>query len=554
MAYSIGIDFGTESGRVLLLNLESGEEVTTTVELYESGVIDHQIPYTGEKLPTDWALQDPMDYVRVIEKGIPQVLKQSGINPDEVIGLGVDFTSCTVIPVNKEGIPLCALNEWKTHPHAWPKLWKHHAAQVYANHINEQAELRHENFISRYGGRVSSEWYYPKLLEIFNDDREIYEAMYAFVEATDWIVWYLTGNLKRNSCTAGYKALWSDEEGFPSTEFFLSIHDEFTQPFEKIGDQFYSLGTKAGFLQENIAIKLGISLQTAVAVGNVDAHVSVPGAGVSEEGTLVMVMGTSICHLTVNQKEVRLPGITGVVNNGVLPGFFGYEAGQAAVGDMFAWFVEHAVPSAYEEAAKIHHQTIYELMESLASKLNSGESGLVAIDWWNGNRSIIGDANLSGVIIGYTLKSKPEEIYRALLESTAFGTRKIVENFENHNIPIQKLVACGGLSFKSSLLMQIYADVCGIPVYVMGSTEIPARGAALFGAVAAGGGRGGFNSIQEAAVKLAPPLYNIYHPNLQNHSVYDQLYRIYNQLYEYFGVSEVGLIHEIKNIRMRNLH
>lgn len=553
LSYSIGVDFGTESGRVLLLDLVSGQEMAVSVIPYSNGVIDAVLPNTAERLPPDWALQDPLDYIQVLEIGIPSVLEQVKVSADAVIGIGIDFTSCTVLPVNEAGVPLCATDNWSHHPHSWPKLWKHHAAQHYADVMNEMAIKNDETFISRYGGKISSEWYFPKLLEIFRDDREVYDATYAFIEATDWVVWYLTGTLMKNSCTAGYKAMWSEDGGYPSKEFFTGIDSEFVNPFEKLGEIFFPLGTRAGYVREDLAIKLGLTSHTAVAVGNVDAHVSVPGAGVSEAGSLVMVMGTSICHLTVNQKEVFLSGITGVVKNGILPDLFGYEAGQAAVGDMFAWFVKQSVPQEYFYTAKNNQQTIYELLESLASNINPGATGLMALDWWNGNRSILGDANLSGLIAGITLASRPEEIYRSLLESTAFGTRIIIENFIKNGVSIHKLVACGGISIKSSLLMQIYADVCGLPVHVMNSTEIPARGSALFGAVAAGRSAGGFISIEEASVTLAPPIYKIYIPIPSHEIIYDQLFKIYKRLYEYFGSSEADLMHELKEIRIENL-
>ncbi|GGJ02074.1 ribulokinase [Alicyclobacillus cellulosilyticus] len=548
--YSIGIDYGTESGRVLILNLANGEEMATVVVPYRHGVIDDVLPETGEPLPPDWALQDPDDYIHVLTEGIPAALAKAGIRGEEVIGIGIDFTSCTVLPVTRDGIPLCALPEWRRNKHAWVKLWKHHAAQRIADRINEVAAARGETFLSRYGGRISSEWYFPKLLEVFEEAPEVYAACDRFIEATDFIVWFLTGREVRNSCTAGYKAMWSEEEGLPSDDFFRALHPSFTQPAEKLGTTFYPLGTRAGYLRPDVADMLGLTTRVAVAVGNVDAHVSVPGCGVSEPGTLVMVMGTSICHLTVTKEEIRLPGITGVVKDGILPGWYGYEAGQAAVGDMFAWFVQHAVPGDYFAAAEKAHLNIYEHLERLAARFAPGETGLVALDWWNGNRSILGDADLTGVIAGLTLASTPEAVYRALLESTAFGTRRIVENFQAHGVAIRDLAACGGIAHKSPLLMQIYADVCGLPVTVRASSEIPARGAAMFGAVAAGPEAGGFRTIQEASAALAPPVLRVYQPNGAAKSVYDRVYAIYKDLYEMLGQSRVDLLHALKRIRL----
>lgn len=550
MAYSIGIDFGTESGRVLLLDLASGTEVAVTVVPYPHGVIDQTLPGTQQILPPDWALQHPGDWLNVVQRGIPEVMSKSGIRPEEVIGIGIDFTSCTVLSVNEDGIPLCTLSQWSGHPHAWPKLWKHHAAQEFSEKINEVAEKRGENFLSRYGGRVSSEWYFPKLLEIFEQDHSVYEATYAFIEAVDWIVWHLTGNLRRSACTAGYKAMWSETGGLPSNEFFLAVHETFTRPGEKLGDTFYPVGSSAGLLRASIARDIGLSPDTAVAVGTIDAHASVPGVGVNAPGTMVLVMGTSTCHLTMTQDEVRLPGITGVVKGGILPKWYGYEAGQAAVGDMFSWFVQHSVPRHYHDEAQAQNLSIYEYLEQLASPMKPGQTGLLALDWWNGNRSILGDANLSGVVLGLNLSTRPEEIYRALLESTAFGTRVIVDQFQEFGISIEKLVISGGIALKSPLMMQMYADICRLPVTVRNSLEVAARGAALLGAVAAGSSSGGFDSIEDASMQLPPEVLRTYHPYSNNSEVYERVYQVYRKAYDFFGRQQPELLHELKEMRV----
>ncbi|KLU62750.1 ribulokinase [Peptococcaceae bacterium CEB3] len=552
MAYAIGVDYGTQSGRVILLDLHSGHEKAISVVPYKHGVIDSVLPTTGTKLPVDWALQDPSDYLEVLHEGIPMVMREGKVNAGDVIGLGVDFTSCTVLPVNEDGMPLCLMSRWQNHPHAWPKLWKHHSAQPIADRINQVAERRGEEFLSRYGGRISAEWYFPKLIEVFEEDREVYNACYRFVEATDWIVWYLTGEERRNSCTAGYKAMWSEHEGIPGTEFFASVSSEFVNPKEKLGEVFYPLGTRAGYLKGAVADKLQLHSGVAVAVGNVDAMVSVPSVGVKGLGALVMVMGTSICHLAVTKEESRFEGITGVVKDGVLPGYYGYEAGQAAVGDMFEWFVKKLVPQAYFKAAASYKVSIFEHLENLAAKLLPGESGLIALDWWNGNRSILGDADLSGIILGFTLSTAPEAIYRTLLESTAFGTRRIVENFTEHGVAIDRLVACGGLAQRSPLLMRIYADACGLPVSVASSTEIPARGSAMFGAVAAGKEHGGFESITEASQHLVSPVLKSYLPEEVVHRKYNELYQIYREIHDFFGIERVDILHRLKGIRMNS--
>ncbi len=532
--YAIGVDFGTESGRALLLDLESGAEAAISEVRYPHGVIDRELPGSTEELPPDWALQHPDDWVAVLEQAIPDVLEQVPGAREGVVGLGVDFTSCTVLPVTGDGMPLMAQERWRGRRHAWPKLWKHHAAQPVADRLNEVAVERAEPFLERYGGRISSEWYFPKLIEVWLEDREVYDACDGFIEATDWIVWFLTGNETRQSCTAGYKAMWSPQEGLPPTAYFEAAYPGFDRPAAKLGSEFAPLGASAGTLRAGVAARLGLPDTVTVAVGNVDSFVSVPGAGVESPGTFVMVVGTSICDLVVDPREVRLPGITGVVPDGILPGLFGYEAGQAAVGDMLAWFLETVAPPGAELPA----------FERAAEAIGPGETGLVALDWWNGNRTILADAALTGALFGMTLQTTREEIYRALLESIAFGNRRIIENFGEHGLALETIVACGGIAEKSPLTMQLLADTSGLSVSVPDSSQIPARGAALFGAVAAGH----FPDIASAIAATRPGVARRYEPDVAAKAVYDRVYAIYWSLYERLGRTEADLLHGLKRI------
>jgi L-ribulokinase len=534
-ALAVGVDFGTESGRALLLDTATGEQLATSVVRYARGVIDRTLPSSGERLPSDWALQDPDDWVHVLESAIPSLIQQCGASPGEVVGLGIDFTSCTVLPVTGDGVPLSTIDRWRERPHAWPKLWKHHAAQRVADRLNQVALDRDEDFLSRYGGRISSEWYFPKLIELWEEDREVYDACERFIEATDWIVWHLTGTECRQSATAGFKAMWSPEDGLPSVEYFEAAYPGFDHPGEKLGDRFVPLGTRAGSLRPEVAARIGLPESVAVAVGNVDAWVSVPGAGVAEPGTFVIVIGTSICDMVVHPDEIRLPGITGVVKDGILPGRYGYEAGQAAVGDMLAWFVDKL----------IEQREDYEALEQAASELAPGETGLVALDWWNGNRTILADADLSGALFGLTLQTRPEEIYRALMESIAFGSRRIMDNFEEYGVELTKIVACGGIAERSPLMMQLLADTSGRAVHVPESGEVPARGAALFGAVAAGV----FDDIDAAIVATRPAGMRCYTPDAEAARTYEKVYSIYRKLYDMLGRTEVDLLHDLKRIR-----
>jgi len=535
VSYAIGVDFGTESGRAALVDLSSGDVLATSVVRYPSAVIDETLPSSGERLPDDYALQDPDDWVKVIEEGLPEVLAKADVPAEEVVGLGIDFTSCTVLPVTQDGVPLCTLEQWRTRRQAWPKLWKHHAAQPIADRLNDVALERGEEFLERYGGRISSEWYFPKLIELWREDREVYDASAKFLEAADWIIWWLTGHECRQTATAGFKAMWSPDEGLPPTDYFTAAYPGFDHPGEKLGDAFVPLGTKAGTLRTEVAEKVGLPDSVAVAVGNVDAWVSVPGVGVQEPGIFVIVIGTSICDMIVHPEEVRLPGITGVVKDGILPGMYGYEAGQAAVGDMLAWFVERMVMDSGS----------YGALEESAARIEPGETGLVALDWWNGNRTILADADLTGAIFGLGLHTTREQIYRALLESIAFGSRRIMDNFEQYGLVLSQIVACGGIAERSPLMMQLLADTSGRQVNVPEVNEIPARGAALFGAVAAGV----YADIGEAIEATRPRRVRTYEPNLEAKQTYDRVYEIYRTLYDTLGRSEVRLVHELKRIR-----
>jgi L-ribulokinase len=542
---AIGVDFGTRSGRVLLLDLRTGEEVAVAEVRYPHGVIDSRLPSVKGELPPDTALQDPADYLEVFYRGIPEALAASKVRAEDVIGIGVDFTACTVLPVTADGTPLCQLDAFRDHPHAWVKLWKHHSAQPIADRLNEVAIERHEPFLARYGGRLSSEWYFPKLIEIWRDDRGVYEAMDAFVEATDWVVWQLTGALVRASCTAGYKACWSAHDGLPSRGYFEAAYPGFPDPADKLGTSFAPPGRRAGCLRPEVAARLGLSPDVAVAVGNVDSFVSAPGAGVQRPGVFVMVVGTSICDLVIDRREIKMTGITGVVEDGILPGYFGYEAGQAAVGDMFGWFGGHLFGFAHRHSG----ESWFTRIEREAATVEPGSSGLVALDWWNGNRTILGDADLSGVIAGLTLATSATEIYRALLESVAFGTRRIVENFVENGIPLSEVVACGGIAERSSLMMQLFSDVTGLPVTVPDSQQIPARGAALFGALAAGSARGGFDDIETAVTELRPAVARRYETSAANLATYDGIYEVFRGLHDELGLEHAEWLHRLKQIR-----
>ncbi|MBE0409043.1 MAG: ribulokinase [Anaerolineales bacterium] len=550
--YAIGVDFGTESGRAVLVEVATGREVATAVYAYQNGVIDEALPVEGQRVPLepDWALQDPQDYIRTFQRTIPQVLAETGVPAEDVIGIGIDFTACTMLPVKADGTPLCMLPEFRSQPHAWVKLWKHHAAQPEADKINATAREMGQPWLQRYGDKISSEWFFSKTLQILDEAPHIYQAADRLIEAADWVVWQLTGVETRNSCTAGYKAIWSKREGFPPNEYFTALDPRLERVVdEKMMRHIIPIGDRAGGLTPQAAEWTGLVAGTAVAIANVDAHVSVPAVTVTEPGRMVMVMGTSICHMVLGEEEHLVPGICGYVEDGIIPGYFGYEAGQSCVGDHFAWFVENCVPAAYEREAQAQGVDLHQLLEQKATRLLPGESGLLALDWWNGNRSVLVDVDLTGLLIGATLATRPEEIYRALIEATAFGTRVIVEAFQDHGVPVDELVACGGLPDKNHLLMQIYADVSGREIKVSASDQAPALGSAMFGAVAAGSEVGGYDTIYAASQAMARLKEHTFKPNPQNQPVYDRLYREYLRLHDTFGRGENNVMKTLKNIR-----
>lgn len=552
--YTIGVDFGTESGRALLVDITTGREVATHVTPYTHGVMDEVLVHSGLKLGQDWALQHPDDYIEVLRQSIPHVLSEANVSPDQVIGIGIDFTACTMMPLDAGGTPLCMLEEWRDNPHSWVKLWKHHAAQDEANLINEAAKRRGEKFLARYGGKLSSEWMLAKSLQILNEAPELYEHAVLFMEAADWVVMELTGQLARSSCTAGYKANWHKRDGYPSKEFLQSLDPRFGTLVEaKLRGPIKPLGSKAGGLTDSMAAITGLLPGTAVAVAIIDAHAMVPAVSVVTPGKLVLAMGTSTCHLILSDKEVTGEGICGVVEDGIIPGYYGYEAGQSAVGDIFAWYVDEAVPEYVRRKAAEDRLGIHEWLERGASQYEPGQTGLLALDWWNGSRSVLMDADLSGVILGLTLQTKPEEIYRALLEATAFGTRAIIEAFTESGVEVQELYACGGLPQRNRLLMQIYADVTGKEIKVADTVQTAAFGAAMFGAVAAGKERGGFESIVEAAEAIARVREETFKPIEANVRVYDQLYKEYKGLHDYLGRGENGVLKRLKALKSGKL-
>ncbi|QDG87312.1 ribulokinase [Pseudarthrobacter sp. NIBRBAC000502770] len=547
----IGVDYGTLSGRAVVVRVRDGAELGSAVHEYAHAVVTGVLPRDtagddGARLPGEWALQVPNDYRDVLRTAVPAAAADAGIDPAAVVGIATDFTACTMVPVTADGTPLNELPGFANRPHAYVKLWRHHAAQGQADRINRLAAERGEDWLPRYGGLISSEWEFAKGLQLLEEDPEAYAAMDHWVEAADWIVWQLCGRYVRNACTAGYKGIYQDGR-YPSEEFLAALNPDFKDfVSSKLEHTIGRLGDAAGTLTAEAAAWTGLPEGIAVAVGNVDAHVTAPAAKAVEPGQLVAIMGTSTCHV-MNGSELReVPGMCGAVDGGIVPGLWGYEAGQSGVGDIFGWFTRHGVPPEYHQAAKDAGLGIHEYLTELASRQAIGEHGLIALDWHSGNRSVLVDHELSGMVVGQTLATRPEDTYRALLEATAFGTRTIVDAFRDAGVPVKEFIVAGGL-LKNRLLMQIYADATGLPLSTIGSEQGPALGSAIHAAVAAGA----YADIREAAAAMGAEPGEVYTPIPENAAAYDELFQEYRTLHDYFGRGSNDVMHRLKAIQRK---
>ena len=523
--YLLGLDFGTLSARALLLDVRDGTEVANAVYEYPHGILSDP-----ERAET--AYQHPRDYEEALRVTVAEVLKRAGTSPASVLGIGLDFTASTVLPVDEEGRPLCYREEFARDFEALCKLWKHHGAMWEADRITEVAKREGEEWLSVFGGKVSCEWMMPKLLEVARRSPAVFAATARYLEAGDYLVWQMTGVESHNTCMAGYKGLWCKKSGFPKNEFWAKVDPVLGDVIgTRVSPHVIPSGSFAGNVSAEGARKFGLCEGTPVAAPVIDAHAALPSAGIVEAGRLMLILGTSACHIVLDETARPVPGICGYVEDGIVPGFTSYEAGQTSMGDTYAWFVENAVPAAYAREAEERGESVFALLDRKASALRAGESGVLALDFFNGNRTPYADYSLKGMLIGMTLATRPEEIYRALIEATAFGTRRILELYRENGIEIKEVLASGGIAKKNPFLMQIYADVCGMPIRVMESDQAAARGSCLLAAL----GAGCFPSAKEAARVLGDRVYATYVPHEENTRAYDGLYEEYVRLGEYFA-------------------
>jgi L-ribulokinase len=526
--HAVGFDFGTESVRVVVVDVRTGRFAAQATDSYAHGVIDRTLPTNAEKLPPDYALQHPRDWLDSAGSACRAAVAESGVPPMDVVGVGVAFTSCTMLPCLADGTPLCLLERFEDVPLGWPKLWKHHGAKAETDRINHVARERNESWLARYGGTIGLEWFFPKVLETLNHAPDVYDATDVWIEAGDWLVWQLTSGpfphcsrdaIVRSTCQAGYKAMWNARTGYPSREYFEAVHPRLTNVVaEKLPGAHRSPGRESGRLSARAAALLNLREGTPVSTAVIDAHAGVPGAGVASPSTMVMVLGTSACHMMNSRIEATAPGIAGVVEDGILPGYFGYETGQASVGDALAW------------CARTFNLSHDELSRR-ARDLPPGSGGIIATDWLNGCRSPLMDGRLSGAFVGLTLSTTPEQMYRAMMEATAFGLRWICDTLRDAGVPVRRFVASGGLVTKSPLLMQIYSDVLDARIKPAASEQAVALGAAILGALAAGTEATGYASTSQAIHAMAPEREDlVYRPDLQARRAYDKLYDVYRSL------------------------
>ena len=555
--YTIGIDYGTLSARAVLTTVATGEVVCDSVYEYPHAVMDTHL-CGAIPLPPDFALQHPRDYIEAFARTITDVIARSGVDAEDIIGVGIDFTCCTLLPVYADGTPLCFSEKFKNEPHAYVKLWKHHSAQPYADRFNEVLAEQAPELLARYGGKTSAEWLFPKIMETLDKAPDVYNEAAYFVEASDFLSWLLTSKHTVGYAMASYKALYT-ENGYPDAKLLASLDARLENVVaDKLDAPVVPLGEAVGYVTEDSRERFGISADspwlsegTAVASPIPDAHCSAPAVGAINSGDMFASFGTSSNYMLLSDKFGTISGICGVVDGGIIPGYYAYESGLCCFGDHFAWAAQNLCGAEYLSEANEKGISPMVLLSQKAELLAPGESGVMALNWWNGNRNVLIDSSLSGLFVGMTLRTRPEELFRALVEANAFGTRVILENFEASGVKIENFVAVGGITRKSPFVMQLLADVLGKEIHVSGYLHSAALGASIYAAAAAGRERGGYSSIEEACGYMAAKSDAVYKPNAKAKAVYDELYAEYLKLFDYFGRGENNVMKRLREISRR---
>lgn len=545
---TVGLDYGTLSCRAVLVRTDNGAVVAEGEYVYPYAVMDRALP-DGTPLPPSWALQHPQDHLDALLFLVPELLRKSGVNASQVVGIGVDSTASTVMALDEALLPLCLDPQWQSHPHAWTKLWKHHAAGEYARRLTETAKERSPLLLRRYGGMIGAECLLAKVIETRVCDPALFDRAYGFMELGDWITSLLVGSVTAGGPYLTCKALYDPETGYPDRDFLASVAEGAEDVPDKLAASLPDAriawpGERIGTLCPSMAKKLGLSAGTAVSAPQMDGYAGFPGSGVRGANELLMMIGTSTAFIVHDRRELAVPGVCGAVPNADLPGCVCYAAGQGCVGDMLAWFVENGVPAVYSERASASGMGLHDYLSLLAGRKRPGETGLLSLDWFNGNKSVLADPALSGLILGLDIHTHPEDIYRCLIEGSAFGARKIIENYEEHGLYVDGITACGGIARKNPFFMQIYSDVIGRPLRAVDCSQTGALGSAVFAAA----GAGVFESVEDAIGTMARHPVRVYSPDAENHRVYDTLYRDYLRLHDFFGTEDSGIMHRLRRM------
>lgn len=546
--YAIGIDFGTLSCRAVLVDIHTGEVAAQSVYQYPHGILSEALP-TGEALPPQWALQDPEDYVSGLVETVSGLMHESRAGAESVVGLGIDATASTLLPVTREMVPLCHTEAFCREPHAYMKLWKHHGGEAAAARMTETARERNEPWLACYGGKISSEWMFPKILETLESAPAVYDAADYFLEVMDWLTWMMTGQLSVSACGMGYKALYAQGQ-FPDSSYFEALHPRMGGIVsEKMNLPILPIGGRAGVLMPEMAERLHLLPGTPVGTPIIDAHSALLGGGITKPGEMMIIMGTSACHLMLSERDVRIPGIQGIVRDGILPGLYGIEAGQSCLGDHFAWALSTCFPEQYAVEAREKGISGHDLMTEKIRGYRAGENGLLALDWFNGVRTPLMDFDLNGLILGLSLSTKPEDIYLALIEATAFGTRVILDGFETAGVEVKQIVLAGGIPAKNPFIVQLYADVLGRPVRVCASDQASAFGAAAIGISAASPAVTGYGSLEQIVRTLGRTGDTLTMPDAEQSARYELLYADYLEMHRLFGRGGSEIMHRLTRRR-----
>lgn len=545
--YTIGVDFGQNSGRAILIDVDSGEQIAVSTYDYYYGIMNRNF-IDGTPLPHNWSIANPQDYLDVLNNVIRGVLEN--ISPGDVIGLGIDFSYCCMLPVTKDGTPLCFTNEFKNNPHAYVKLNNHISATAEAKHMLQVAQKRNETWLDCYNNSIGADWLFPKILETYNNAPEIYNAAGYFIEVTDWLVWQLTDIQVRNSFAAGYKALWNKEYGYPTKDYFKEINPEFENIVQdKLDAPIASIGTMAGGISRKGSELTGLKVGTAVSIGSVDIVSCMPTVKLTGENKMLAVMGSSSIFLTMSSLNNQVDGVIGPIPDGIIPGYSGYKANQAAVGETFSWLLNNYLPPEYHECAKREGRNLHSYLAQLMMKQKAGESGIVFLNWLRGNKSPLMNPNLTALFVGMTLNTKVEHMYRAVIESMAFDTRRIMDCFAQKGIEIDTFIGVGTIAERNPFIMQLYADILKTPVKVSGTQLAPVIGSAIFGACAAGSQVGGYDSLTTASAVMGNLKPTTYYPIIENVNIYDRLYNEYCNLCDIFSDNNNNIMNNLKSIQ-----